>query len=284
MTTVFTSPPSTLVEHPLSPTIGAEIRGVDLRDELSDATIAAIRSALLRWKVIFFRDQHITTEQHIAFARRFGELEIHPATPKSAEHPEVLSITHGPESRGRENNWHSDVTWREAPSLGSVLRAIEVPPVGGDTLFSDMELAYESLSPAMQQWVCTLTATHDIARVFATRLGKTAEELHAKYPPQHHPVVRTHPETGRRSLYVNTGFTTHIDGLSSAESQWLLGHLYAQAAVPERQCRFRWAPDSIAFWDNRSCQHYANSDYFPAVRTMERVTVAGDKPYFDPGR
>ncbi|MFZ4809920.1 MAG: TauD/TfdA dioxygenase family protein [Ilumatobacteraceae bacterium] len=284
MSTAFTSPPSTLVEYPLSPTIGAEIRGVDLRDELSDATIAAIRSALLRWKVIFFRDQHITTEQHIAFARRFGELEIHPATPKSAEHPEVLSITHGPESRGRENNWHSDVTWRVAPSLGSVLRAIEVPPVGGDTLFSDMELAYESLSPAMQQWVCTLTATHDIARVFATRLGKTAEELHAKYPPQHHPVVRTHPETGRRSLYVNTGFTTHVDGLSPSESQWLLGHLYAQAAVPEHQCRFRWAPDSIAFWDNRSCQHYASSDYFPAVRTMERVTVAGDKPFFDPGR
>ena len=284
MSTAFTSPPSTLVEYPLSPTIGAEIRGVDLRDELSDATIAAIRSALLRWKVIFFRDQHITTEQHIAFARRFGELEIHPATPKSAEHPEVLSITHGPESRGRENNWHSDVTWRVAPSLGSVLRAIEVPPVGGDTLFSDMELAYESLSPAMQQWVCTLTATHDIARVFATRLGKTAEELHAKYPPQHHPVVRTHPETGRRSLYVNTGFTTNVDGLSPSESQWLLGHLYAQAAVPEHQCRFRWAPDSIAFWDNRSCQHYASSDYFPAVRTMERVTVAGDKPFFDPGR
>jgi len=284
MSTAFTSPPSTLVEYPLSPTIGAEIRGVDLRDQLSDATVAAIRSALLRWKVIFFRDQHITTEQHIAFARRFGELEIHPATPKSAEHPEVLSITHGPESRGRENNWHSDVTWRVAPSLGSVLRAIEIPPVGGDTLFSDMELAYESLSPAMQQWVCTLTATHDIARVFATRLGKTAEELHAKYPPQHHPVVRTHPETGRRSLYVNTGFTTHVDGLSPAESQWLLGHLYAQAAVPEHQCRFRWAPDSIAFWDNRSCQHYASSDYFPAVRTMERVTVAGDKPFFDPGR
>ena len=255
MTTSFTSPASTLVEHPLSPTIGAELHGVDLRDELSDDTIAEIRNALLRWKVVFFRDQHITTDQHIEFARRFGELEIHPATPKSAAHPEVLRITHGPESRGRENNWHSDVTWREAPSLGSVLRAIEVPPVGGDTLFADMELAYESLSPAMQQWVCTLTATHDIARVFAGRLGKTAEELHEKYPPQHHPVVRTHPETGRRSLYVNTGFTTHIDGLSPKESDWLLAHLYSQAAVPERQCRFRWAPDSIAFWDNRSCQH-----------------------------
>jgi len=284
MTTSFTSAASTLVEHPLSPTIGAELHGVDLREELSEQTIADIRGALLRWKVVFFRDQHITTAQHIAFARRFGELEIHPATPKSSPHPEVLSITHGPESRGRENNWHSDVTWRVAPSLGSVLRAVEVPPVGGDTLFCDMELAYESLSPAMQQWACTLTATHDIARVFAKRLGKTAEELHEKYPPQQHPVVRTHPETGRRSLYVNTGFTTHIDGLSPQESHLLLGHLYAQAAVPERQCRFRWAADSIAFWDNRSCQHYAASDYFPSVRTMERVTVAGDKPYFDPAR
>jgi len=284
MTTSFTSAASTLVEHPLSPTIGAELHGVDLREELSEQTIADIRGALLRWKVVFFRDQHITTAQHIAFARRFGELEIHPATPKSSPHPEVLSITHGPESRGHENNWHSDVTWRVAPSLGSVLRAVEVPPVGGDTLFCDMELAYESLSPAMQQWACTLTATHDIARVFAKRLGKTAEELHEKYPPQQHPVVRTHSETGRRSLYVNTGFTTHIDGLSPQESNWLLGHLYAQAAVPESQCRFRWAADSIAFWDNRSCQHYAASDYFPAVRTMERVTIAGDKPYFDPAR
>jgi taurine dioxygenase len=278
----ITSAPATIVEKPLSPRIGAEIHGVDLRHELSDQTIAEIRDALLRRKVIFFRDQRITTAQHIAFARRFGELEIHPATPKTQEHPEVLFIAHGPDSRGRENNWHSDVTWREAPSLGSVLRAREVPDVGGDTLFADMEAAYEGLSPAMKDWVCTLTATHDIARVFAGRLGKTPEELHAKYPPQHHPVVRTHPETGRRSLYVNTGFTTHIDGLSPKESDWLLAHLYSQATLPEYQCRFVWQADSIAFWDNRSCQHYAASDYFPAPRVMERVTVAGSKPYFDP--
>lgn len=275
---------STIVEKPLSPRIGAEIHGVDLRDELSDQTIAEIRDALLRRKVIFFRDQHITTAQHIAFARRFGELEIHPATPKTQEHPEVLFIAHGPDSRGRENNWHSDVTWREAPSLGSVLRAVEVPEVGGDTLFADMDAAYEGLSPAMKDWVCSLTATHDIARVFAGRLGKTPEELHEKYPPQHHPVVRTHPETGRRSLYVNTGFTTHIDGLSTKESDWLLAHLYSQATLPEYQCRFVWQADSIAFWDNRACQHYAASDYFPARRVMERVTVAGSKPYFDPAR
>ncbi len=273
---------STIVERPLSPTIGAEIHGVDLREELSDRTIADIRSALLRWKVVFFCDQEISTEQHIAFARRFGELEIHPATPKDQENREVLRITHGPDSRGRENNWHSDVTWRESPSLGSVLRSIEVPDVGGDTLFADMELAYENLSPAMKEWVCTLTATHDIARVFGKRLGKTAEELHEQYPPQHHPVVRTHPEAGRRSLYVNTGFTAHIDGLSPKESDWLLAHLYSQATLPEYQCRFHWHANSIAFWDNRACQHYAASDYFPARRVMERVTVAGDRPYFTP--
>lgn len=278
--TISTEP--SIVERPLSPMIGAEIHGVDLADDLPDLTIAAIRDALLRHKVIFFRDQRITTEQHIAFARRFGELEIHPATPRHQQHREVLRIAHGPDSRGVENNWHSDVTWRETPSLGSVLRAIEIPETGGDTLFANMEAAYDGLSPKLKEWVCGLTAVHDIARVFATRLGKSIDELHEKYPPQRHPVVRTHPETGRRSLYVNTGFTSHIEGLTRKESEWLLEHLYAQAARPEYQCRFVWRPDSIAFWDNRAAQHYAASDYFPAVRVMERVTVAGDRPYFDP--
>lgn len=273
-----------IIERPLSPMIGAEIHGVDLADNLSAATIAAIRDALLRYKVIFFRDQHITTEQHIAFARRFGELEIHPATPRHQEHREVLRIAHGPDSRGVENNWHSDVTWREAPSLGSILRAIEIPATGGDTLFANMEAAYDGLSPKLQEWVCGLTAVHDIARVFAKRLGRSLEELHEKYPPQRHPVVRTHPETGRRSIYVNTGFTSHIEGLTRKESDWLLEHLYSQAARPEYQCRFVWQPNSIAFWDNRAAQHYAASDYFPAVRVMERVTVAGDRPFFDPSR
>jgi taurine dioxygenase len=276
----ITARPS-IVERPLSPMIGAEIHGVDLRHDLPDHTIAAIRDALLRHKVIFFRDQDITTEQHIAFARRFGSLEIHPATPRDQPNAEVLRIEHGPTSRGVENNWHSDVTWREAPSLGSILRAIEIPEAGGDTLFANMEAAYDGLSPKMKEFVCGLTAVHDIARVFAKRLGKSAEELHAKFPPQHHPVVRTHPETGRRSLYVNTGFTTRIEGLSRKESDWLLEHLYSQAARPEYQCRFVWRPNSIAFWDNRAAQHYAASDYFPAVRVMERVTVAGDRPYFD---
>ena len=270
--------------QPMSPSIGAEIHGIDLSQDLDDGLIADLRRALLTHKVIFFRDQIITRAQHIAFARCFGPLEIHPATPADQEDPEVLRIAHGPDSRGRENNWHSDVTWREAPSLGSILRAIEVPSHGGDTLFADMYAAYDGLSPAMQAWIFTLTAEHDIARVFGKRLGVDAETLRAKYPVQTHPVVRTHPETGRRGIYVNTGFTEKINGLSRKESDWLLAHLYAQAAIPEYQCRFVWQANSIAFWDNRASQHYAASDYFPQVRRMERVTVAGDKPFFDPAR
>ena len=273
-----------LESRPLSPAIGAEIHGVDLREDLDDATISDIRAALLTHKVIFFRDQDITIEQHIAFARKFGPLEIHPATPKEQANREILRIAHGPDSRGKENFWHSDVTWRAEPSLGSILRAIELPQIGGDTLFADMAAAYAGLSPAMKEWICGLTAVHDIARVFAGRLGQTPEDLHAKYPPQEHPVVRTHPETGQRALYVNTAFTSHIKGLSTKESEWLLSHLYAQTTLPEYQCRFRWAVNSIAFWDNRASQHYAASDYFPAVRVMERVTIAGDRPYFDPAQ
>jgi taurine dioxygenase len=275
---------NTIEARPLSPFIGAELQGVDLREDLSDAAIAEIRQLLLDHRVIFFRDQDISAEQHIRFAKRFGPLEVHPATPKDQENPEILRIKHGAKSRGSENFWHSDVTWRAEPSLGSILRAIEVPEVGGDTLFSSMDAAYDALSPAMQEWVCTLTAVHDISRVFAAKLKTSREELLAQYPLQEHPVVRTHPETGRRSLYVNTAFTSHIKGLSRKESDWLLDHLYAQAAIVEHQCRFRWQANSIAFWDNRACQHYAASDYFPAVRIMERVTIAGDRPYFDAAR
>lgn len=265
---------------PLTPAIGAEISGVDLSQDQDEAVIAEVRAALIRHKVVFFRDQHITPAQHIAFARRFGTLEIHPATPKDQPDPEVLHIAHGPDSKGKENAWHSDVTWRAEPSLGSILRAVEVPAVGGDTLFADMGAVFRGLSPAMQDWCRGLNAVHDIARVFAGRLGKQTEELHAKFPPQVHPVVRTHPETGEQAIYVNTAFTSHIEGLSKSESDWLLAHLYAQAAIPEYQCRFHWEPGSIAFWDNRAAQHYAASDYFPAVRRMERVTIAGDRPFY----
>jgi taurine dioxygenase len=267
---------------PFTPCIGAEIAGVDLASPDIAEAIPAIRAALLAHKVVFFRDQHLTAAQHIAFARHFGDLEIHPATPAGQADPEILRIEHGPKNRGKENAWHSDVTWREKPSLGSILRAIEVPPVGGDTLFADMHAAFAGLSTEMQRFVSGLTAVHDIARVFAGRLGKSAEELHVKFPPMEHPVVRTHPETGQQCLYVNTAFTSHIKGLSPRESADLLAHLYAQASNPEIQCRFRWQPGSIAFWDNRSSQHFAASDYFPARRIMERVTVAGCRPFYQP--
>ncbi len=266
--------------RPMTPAIGAELIGVDL-GALDDALLADIRAALLRYKVVFFRDQSISRADHIAFARAFGELEIHPATPKDQPDPEVLRIAHGPDSRGRENEWHSDVTWRECPSLGSVLRAIEVPPVGGDTLFANMALAYQRLDAPTRERIAGLTAVHDIARVFASRLGKAPEDLHDTYPPMQHPLVRTHPETGERVLYVNSAFTSHIKDMDLAESAALLERLYRSAWNPEVQCRFRWAPGSIAFWDNRASQHFAASDYFPQVRVMERVTIAGDRPYFD---
>jgi len=273
---------SELTVQPLTPAIGAEIGNVDLASPDIAERIPDIRAALLQHGVIFFRDQHLTQEQHIAFARHFGALEIHPATPKDQVNREILRIVHGPESRGQENSWHSDVTWREKPSLGSILRAVEVPEVGGDTLFANMHLAFERLSPRMKRFISTLTAVHDIARVFARRLGKRPEELHEQYPPMRHPVVRTHPETGKPLIFVNTAFTSHIEGLSEEESRWLLDHLYPTAADPEIQCRFRWRPGSIAFWDNRLVQHFAASDYFPARRVMERVTISGCRPYYEP--
>ena len=278
--TARTEPSTGLTIRPLTPAIGAEIGNVDLASPDIGERIPEIRAALLEHGVIFFREQHLTQAQHIEFARHFGELEIHPATPKDQANREILRIEHGPDSRGRENSWHSDVTWREKPSLGSILRAIEVPQVGGDTLFANMHLAYERLSPELKRWCAGLTAVHDIARVFARRLGKRPEELHEQYPPMRHPVIRTHPETGKPLIFVNTAFTSHIEGLSEKESRWLLDHLFATASDPEIQCRFRWQAGSIAFWDNRLVQHFAASDYFPARRVMERVTVAGCKPYY----
>lgn len=264
----------------MSPAIGAELLGADLR-MVDDTLIDEVRRALLMHKVVFFRDQDITRQQHIHFAEQFGDLEIHPATPKDQEDREVLRIAHGSQSRGQENFWHSDVTWRAEPSLGSILRAMELPEVGGDTLFSNMVMAFEALDEALKARLCEMKAVHDIARVFAKRLGKDATSLHEKFPPQEHPVIRTHPETGQRLIYVNTAFTSHIKDMDKDESDKLLKFLYSRAAIPEYQCRFRWAPGSMAFWDNRACQHYAASDYFPNIRIMERVTIAGDRPYFE---
>src|SRR5580704_13796722 len=269
---------------PLTPTIGAEVGRSDLGRPLDTGTLESLRKALLDWKVLFFRDQDITTEQHLAFARNFGELEVHPFAPSKPDYPEVLAITHDRDSRGRENTWHSDVTWRLQPSLGSILRAIEVPPVGGDTLFADMYAAYEGLSDDVKAEIDGALAVHDFTyfRLGMRKRGKSEAEIeafNAAYPKPHHPVVRTHPETGRKALYVNAAFTVEILGMEKARSDALLAHLYAQAAIPEYQCRFRWETHSIAFWDNRASQHYAASDYWPAVRRMERVTIIGDRPY-----
>lgn len=269
--------------RPFTPTIGAEIRGIDLARPLEASTLSDLRAALLEWKVLFFRDQDITTEQHLDFARCFGKLEVHPFAPHKPGYPEVLAIMHNRESRGKENTWHSDVTWRLEPSLGSILRSIEIPAVGGDTLFADMYAAYEGLSEEAKVKIEGRTAIHDFAhfRKGLRKAGKSEaeiEEYNKAFPPAEHPVVRTHPETGRKALYINAAFTQHIVGMEAAESASLLRHLYAQAAIPEYQCRFRWSVNALAFWDNRASQHYAVSDYWPHVRRMERVTIVGDRP------
>jgi len=265
---------------PLSPTIGAEIHGVDLTRPLDDARFAEVERAFLAFKVIFFREQAVSVEQHLEFARRFGELEEHPFLPAKEGADEVIRFAKDENTLGVENIWHSDVSWREVPSLGSVLHAVEVPAVGGDTLWADMVAAWDGLPGETQERLEGRTAVHDFAHSFG--LAMTPEklaEMHAKFPPVEHPVVRTHPVTGRRCLYVNAIFTSHIVGLDPEESETLLRSLYRQATSPEYQCRFRWQPDSIAFWDNRSTQHYAASDYWPQQRVMERVTVIGDRPF-----
>lgn len=271
---------STITVTPLSPTVGAEIGGVRMGPNVSVQQVAEIRQALLDWKVIFFRDQDVTVEEHVAFGRHFGELEIHPFTPNRKDHPEVVVIHHDDKSKVGQNQWHSDVTWRLEPSLGSILRARIVPPVGGDTLFCDMFAAYDALSDDVKERIDSATATHSFEHNFGARMtDEQREKFLEQYPRPHHPVVRTHPESGRKGLYVNAAFTMHIDGMEEAESRRLLRFLYRQASVPEFQCRFRWQENSVAFWDNRAVQHYAAFDYTPNVRRVERVTVVGDKPY-----
>ena len=266
--------------EPLTATIGAEIGGVDLADDLDDAVIAELRAALLEWKVLFFRDQlRLDRSSHVAFGRRFGELEIHPITPKDQEQPEVFVIPAGGKFRAPDN-WHSDVTWRPEPSLGSILRAVKLPPLGGDTLWADMAKAYDLLDDDTKERIDGRTATHDYASAFG--YGKPAEvqeRMREEHPTVEHPIVRTHPETGRKTLYVNVGFTRSIVGMDDAESRTLLDRLYRQSTIVDVQCRFRWRPGSVAFWDNRATQHVVSNDFLPAKRVMERVTIVGDKPF-----
>ena len=267
----------------LSPTIGGELLGVDLREDLTSEIKELIYEALLVYKVIFFRDQDLTTDQHIHFSKNFGDLEVHPFAPFKEGYPEVLKITHNEKSPGRENLWHSDVTWRKEPSLGSVLRMLEKPENGGDTLFSDMYAAYDDLNDEVKQKLEGAVAVHDFVG-FRKRLikeGKTPKEIDAfnkKFPMPEHPVFRTHPDTGKKVIYVNRAFTQYIKGWEENESKDMLDFLYSRASTPEYQCRFAWENNSIAFWDNRACQHYAISDYWPQVRRVERVTIVGDRP------
>ena len=273
--------------RPLSPTIGAEVDGIDLRERLRSDVLLWIRGALLDRKVLFFRDQDITAEQQIAFARRFGELEVHPLCSSKDGLPEVSTLDHDQDHPGAENHWHHDVTWRRQPSFGSISRMVSGPPVGGDTLFADMEAAYDNLPAAVRARVDGRVARHDFPH-FRDHLRQQGQgedvvaEFDRRFPNPVHPVIRTHPETGRRSIFVNAAFTQEIVGMSPPESADLLDLLYRQACVPEFQVRFTWRPGSVAFWDNRSCQHYAVSDYWPHDRLMERVTIAGDVPLFEP--
>ncbi|MDG2332936.1 MAG: TauD/TfdA family dioxygenase [Myxococcota bacterium] len=269
----------TIRVEPVSPTVGAELSGFRMSGEIPPEQLAEIRQALLDWKVIFLRDQEVEVSEHVAFGRLFGELEVHPFARHMDGYPEVLTIHHNAKTRAGQNNWHSDVTWREEPSLGSILRARIIPPVGGDTLFCDMNAAYEHLDAETREQIDSLFAIHRFDRVFGTNLSdeKRAKMLE-EYPPSRHPVVRTHPETGLRSLYVNSAFVSHIDGMAEDESRRLLERLYRQASVPEFQARLRWRTDTVAFWDNRAVQHYAAFDYHPEERRVERVTIVGDRP------
>lgn len=262
----------------LSPSIGTEVLGIDLREPLTDDMFKYLNTLLVERKVIFFRDQDITKEQHLDFARNWGELEILPFLAYDDDHEEMLTIRKGPDDPGRENVWHSDVSWRECPSLGSVLHALEVPEVGGDTLWCDMVGVYESLTPSMRSMIDGLQAIYSVEGI-ARQSGVNVEEVLEQFPPQLHPVVRTHPESGKKLLYLATGHLKRIKGLSRDESDMLVSQLASYASIPEFQCRFRWEPHSIAFWDNRSTQHYAISDYHPHVRRMNRVTIKGDKPF-----
>jgi taurine dioxygenase len=277
-------PRQLLTIEPCGEVIGAEVRGIDLSAPLTDEARDEIRNALLEWKVLFFRDQNLTGPQQREFARAFGELEHHPFLP-AGDTSEVVRFEKGddlanPLGVGSENGWHTDVTWRVEPAMGAVLRAIEVPEQGGDTLWADMACAYDNLPPDVRERVDDMRALHSFIHVFGYGMSKEKRErMLEQYPPAEHPVVRTHPETGRRTLYVNSFFTERIIGCDDDESEWLVDRLAQQAMHPEWQVRLKWEPGTVAFWDNRATQHYATSDYFPNRRVMERVAIKGDRPY-----
>ncbi len=264
---------------------GAEISGVDLSQPLDDATFAAIEKAFVEHEVIVFRDQDITSEQQKTFGRRFGDLTVHPFAPSSEDAPELIVFDNDAETPPWGTDvWHSDETFRSEPPLGTMLRALIVPEWGGDTMFASMSAAYDGLSDRMQQFVSGLEAIHDF-KPFRQLFGEDADAIRKlrdfedRYPPVTHPVVRTHPVSGRKVLFVNPQFTLGIKGMDEAESRALLELLFHQAEIPEYQYRHHWAPNTLVFWDNRSVQHYAIHDYYPQRRKLERITIKGDRPF-----
>jgi taurine dioxygenase len=272
-----------IVVNPVAGKIGAEISGISLGN-LNDTEFAEVRSALLEHQVIFFRDQELSRDQHKAFGRRFGELHIHPFLQplKNEGHPEFLVLESDEKHQFVADAWHSDVTFEDKPPLGSVLRCVAAPEFGGDTMWASMYAAYEALSGTMQRFLSGLIAIHDTSRTFSRNDykiehigGKRAETIVSA----EHPVIRTHPETGRKALYVNSTFTNSIKDMKSAESAALLGFLYHHIESPDITCRFRWQKNSIAMWDNRCTQHRVVADNLSAYRRMERVTVMGNKPF-----
>jgi taurine dioxygenase len=269
----------------LTSSIGAVAQGIRLSDPLDDADFKAINAALAEHHVLFFRDQELTPLQHRDFAAHFGKLHLHPIYPKHAEVPEIIVLDTDLVDLQDNAMWHTDVTFSPTPPMGGVLVARMLPPQGGDTLWSSNIAAYEALSPAMQAFLKPLTATHDIAQSFPSeRFAMTPEALarletaKRNNPPVTHPVVRTHPVSGRCGLFVNDGFTTHINELTPAESRALLPMLYAHSSKPEFVMRWKWRDGDVAFWDNRLTQHYATDDYRPARRVMNRATIIGDRP------
>ena len=263
--------------------LGAEIHGVDLGSDLDDATVAEIRQALLDHCVIFFRDQEFDAEQHKRLARRFGDIFIHPNYYGTQADPEIVEIRREPtDTKVVGEDWHTDTTMVAEPPMGAILYALEVPPYGGDTLFANQYLAYETLSTAMKRMLDGLIAINSSAKADASRTRedrmKDRARAAAKDYVAAHPVVRRHPETGRCALYVNVAHTVRFDGMTEAESAPLLEYLFRHLTRPEFTCRFRWRPGSIAFWDNRCAQHNAINDYGGYRRLLHRVTLAGDTP------
>ena len=269
---------------PMAGALGAEIHGIDLSVELSEENSLRIRKLLNEYEVIFFRDQDILPARQIALALSFGPLQTHPAYDTVEGFPEITILESTADKPTKIEAWHADMTFREHPPMATILKSVIVPTRGGDTLWSSMTSAYDGLSYRMQNFLEGLTAVHDFAHGFRESLAEEGgrerlADAVAANPPVKHPVIRTHPETGKKLIFVNSLFTTHIEELRKKESVALLAFLYDHVTTAEYSCRFQWQAHSIAIWDNRSTQHKPINDYFPAHRRLERITIDGDKPY-----